>query len=339
LYLTSSAFCFLIFSSYDSGSNSFDSSFDEFFIDSLLVVFIFSKSDNSNLLDKYLFYLSNRDQFWQIRGQAQPFISLGDVKKTKVTLPPLPEQKRIVNLISSVDSYIEILQQQLEGAKKSRNAVLHELLNAGGDDWLATTLGEVAQLNPEQARDYATDRLIKYIDLSTVNFDTGIDSEISSIPFKEAPGRARRVVRKDDILISTVRPYLRGFAVVGEDFDGEVASTGFCVLRAKTELILPELAWAIVSSNDFVDFLIRCSTGSNYPAVRPNDISEFSLRLPPLSKQIKISELVRAFDQTISQSIESINSVKNLRSGLLSDLLSGEHEIPASYDKVIGVLK
>ena len=65
---------------------------------------IWLKSDNSNLLDKYLFYLSNRDQFWQIRGQAQPFISLGDVKKTKVTLPPLPEQKRIVDLISSVDS-------------------------------------------------------------------------------------------------------------------------------------------------------------------------------------------------------------------------------------------
>ena len=80
---------------------------------------IWLKSDNLNLLDKYLFYLSNGDQFWQIRGQAQPFISLGDVKNTKVLLPPLPEQKRIVDLISSVDSYIEAISFQSEKNDKS----------------------------------------------------------------------------------------------------------------------------------------------------------------------------------------------------------------------------
>jgi type I restriction enzyme S subunit len=58
-----------------------------------------------------------------------------------ILLPPLPEQKRIVDLISSVDSYIEALQQQLESAKKSRNAVLHQLLTAGGDDWVESSLG------------------------------------------------------------------------------------------------------------------------------------------------------------------------------------------------------
>ncbi len=90
---------------------------------------IWLKSDNSNLLDKYLYYLSNRDQFWQIRGQAQPFISLGDVKKTKVTLPPLPEQKRIVDLISSMDDGISATEKLISETKQLRSGLLSDLLS------------------------------------------------------------------------------------------------------------------------------------------------------------------------------------------------------------------
>jgi type I restriction enzyme S subunit len=259
-----------------------------------------------------------------------------NLKEFKVLLPPLPEQKRIVDLISSIDSYIEALQLQLVSAKKSRNAVLHELLTAGGDNWVETTLGEVAHLNPEQARDFDSDRLIKYIDLSTVTFDTGISTEIEQLPFNEAPGRARRIIREKDVIVSTVRPYLKGFAFVGKEFNGQIASTGFCVIRAKSESILSELIWALVGSDDFVDFLIRRSTGSNYPAVRPNDISDFAFMLPPLHDQETVSKLITTFDDTIRASAVLIDSAQNLRSGLLSDLLSGEHEIPTSYDKVIG---
>jgi type I restriction enzyme S subunit len=197
-------------------------------------------------------------------------------------------------------------------------------------------LGEVAHLNPEQARDFDSDRLIKYIDLSTVTFDTGISTEIEQLPFNEAPGRARRIIREKDVIVSTVRPYLKGFAFVGKEFNGQIASTGFCVIRAKSESILSELIWALVGSDDFVDFLIRRSTGSNYPAVRPNDISDFAFMLPPLHDQETVSKLITTFDDTIRASAVLIDSAQNLRSGLLSDLLSGEHEIPTSYDKVIG---
>jgi type I restriction enzyme S subunit len=269
-------------------------------------------------------------------GTTMKHITKQSLLPHKVLLPPLPEQKRIVDLISSVDSYIESLQQQLKSAKRSRNAVLHALLTAGGDNWVETTLGEVAHLNPEQARDYDSDRLIKYIDLSRVTFENGISTEIEQLPFNEAPGRARRIIKEKDVIVSTVRPYLKGFAFVGKEFDGQIASTGFCVIRAKSESILSELIWALVGSDDFVDFLIRRSTGSNYPAVRPNDISDFTFMLPPLHDQETVSKLITTFDDTIRASAVLIDSAQNLRSGLLSDLLSGEHEIPVSYDNVIG---
>jgi type I restriction enzyme S subunit len=297
--------------------------------------------DNKNVLLDFLgLFLTLpevRAEMWSHgKGNAQLNISPTSIHSLKINLPPITEQKRIVDLISSVDFYIESLQRQLESAKKSRNAVLHELLTAGGDDWVETTLGDVAHLNPEQARDYDSDRLIKYIDLSTVAFDTGISSEIDQLPFNEAPGRARRIIRENDVIVSTVRPYLKGFAFVGKEFNGQIASTGFCVIRAKSESILSELIWALVGSDDFVDFLIRRSTGSNYPAVRPNDISDFTFMLPPLHDQETVSKLITTFDDTIRASSVLINSAQNLRSGLLSDLLSGVHEIPESYDKVMG---
>ena len=66
-----------------------------------------------------------------------------------ILLPPLPEQKRIVDLISSLDSYIEAVQQQFESAKRSKNAVLFELLTAGGIDWVESSLGNQMALNME----------------------------------------------------------------------------------------------------------------------------------------------------------------------------------------------
>ena len=296
-------------------------------------------TQNSKILREFLtLFISSKADYIKetCRGTTVPHVSPDAIANMELKIPPLSEQKRIVDLIASVDSYVEALQQQLEGAKRSRNAVLHELLTAGGADWVETTLGEVTQINPEQAKDFDSERLIKYVDLSTVTFDNGIDSEIDPIPFNEAPGRARRIVRENDVIVATVRPYLKGFAFVNKDFNEQIASTGFCVIRAESELILPELVWALVGSDDFVDFLIGRSTGSSYPAVRPIDISEFNFMLPPFKDQETVSQLIRTFDQLIKDSTNLINSTQNLRSGLLSNLLSGKHEIPSTYDKVIG---
>jgi type I restriction enzyme S subunit len=297
----------------------------------------------NNLCDpKFMFYTmqheATREKVRAIAQRAvnQVSVTISNIKSIQLILPPLAEQKRIVDLISSVDSYIEALQQQVDKARKSRNAVLDELLTKGGDGWVETTLGEVAALNPEQIKDMNLKRKIRYVDLSTVNFETGIDQSIQPINFSEAPGRARRVIRENDVIISTVRPYLRGFALVDANFDGEIASTGFCVVRANPDIISPYLVWAIASSNNFVNYLIEHSTGSNYPAVRAADILEYTFLLPSKDKQKIIADLILEFDEFSKKVIDTLTKTKNLRSALLSDLLSGSHEIPTTYDKLIG---
>jgi type I restriction enzyme S subunit len=301
--------------------------------------YLINSSDKNTLSNKFLYlFMQVYIDFLrsESRGTTIQYLKKGQFTEAKLNLPPLAEQKRIVDLISSVDSYIEALQQQVDKARKSRNAVLDELLTKGGDGWVETTLGEVAALNPEQIKDMNLKRKIRYVDLSTVNFETGIDQSIQPINFSEAPGRARRVIRENDVIISTVRPYLRGFALVDANFDGEIASTGFCVVRANPDIISPYLVWAIASSNNFVNYLIEHSTGSNYPAVRAADILEYTFLLPSKDKQKIIADLILEFDEFSKKVIDTLTKTKNLRSALLSDLLSGNHQIPTTYDKLIG---
>ena len=106
---------------------------------------------NNSCDPKFMFFTMQHDATREkVRAIAQRAVNqvsvtISKIKSIQIILPPLAEQKRIVDLISSVDSYIEALQQQVDKARKSRNAVLHELLTKGGDGWVETTIGEVIE--------------------------------------------------------------------------------------------------------------------------------------------------------------------------------------------------
>lgn len=127
--------------------------------------------------------------------------------------------------------------------------------------------------------------------------ENGIDlDQVRECAYGEAPGRARRVVRTDDIIVATVRPSLRGFAIVPAALHGEVASTGFAVLRARSSLVLPHYIWSVVRTDAFAEGLMRRATGSNYPAVRPEDVAAQPILLPALAEQRRIVDLIGALD-------------------------------------------
>jgi type I restriction enzyme S subunit len=67
-----------------------------------------------------------------------------------------------------------------------------------------------------------------------------------------------------------------------------------------------------------------------------SDLGKITFLLPPLAEQKRIIEIISVFDNEIEALDSTITKTKNLRSALLSDLLSGSHEIPTTYDKLIG---
>jgi type I restriction enzyme S subunit len=90
---------------------------------------IWFKSITDNCLTEYLFLLSQTPHLWPIRGQAQPFIALGDVRVVELMLPPIAEQTRIVGVISSLDKVIRSADNAVADAKNLRSGLLSDLLS------------------------------------------------------------------------------------------------------------------------------------------------------------------------------------------------------------------
>lgn len=181
------------------------------------------------------------------------------------------------------------------------------------DGWTQTTLGETAQINPEKTPKWPDAHQIRYVDIASVNWGQPIAPDIERQAFGSAPGRARRRIRQGDVVVSTVRPNLRAMAVVPPELDGEVASTGFAVLRAREDIALPGFVWAVVSHESFRDDMVRKATGSNYPAVRPADVASHRVSLPPLDEQRRIVDLIGAVDDAM----ESADTQRAALDGLL----------------------
>lgn len=130
-----------------------------------------------------------------------------------------------------------------------------------------------------------------YVDVAAVDNGTKFIAGARRMLGAEAPSRARKLICKDDVLVSTVRPNLNAVAVVPEAIDGQVASTGFCVLRAKAG-VLPQYIFFYVRSRRFVDNLCKLVAGAMYPAVTDAQVLDQTLPLPELDEQLRIVDML-----------------------------------------------
>ena len=131
-----------------------------------------------------------------------------------------------------------------------------------------------------------------YVDVSAIDNQQKIINGARLLLGSEAPSRARKLLRANDVLVSTVRPNLNAVALVPSELDGQVGSTGFCVLRAMPSLVLPEYLFYFVRSQRFVDALAGLVAGALYPAVTDSQVLDQELPLPSLSEQRRIVDLL-----------------------------------------------
>jgi type I restriction enzyme S subunit len=248
-----------------------------------------------------------------------------DYLQQEINLPPLPEQKRIVDLISSVDSYIESLQQQLDSAKRSRNAVLHELLTAGGEDWVETNLGLVSEFIMGQAP--LGERCNK--DGIGTPFVKAGEFDENRPKIVEWTTDPLKMAKSSDVLVCVVG------ATAGKINLGADCAIGRSVAAVRPGQELNQFFLYYLLSLELSN-LRSGSRGSAQGVITKDDLHRIAVNLPPLTEQERIIEIISSMDKVADQTQLAITEAQNLRSGLLSDLLSGEHEIPASYDKVIG---
>lgn len=182
-----------------------------------------------------------------------------------------------------------------------------------------------------------------YIDIGSVTYTDGI-TNYQNFKFKDAPSRARRIVHSGDILVSTVRTYLRAVACVNEHRLPQIASTGFLVLQADTSKIHPHFLMYSVLSDNFICKVEANSVGISYPAINASQIVHFKLPIPQLSEQfLLVTYLDRQcseIDALLSKNLSSIEDYKKLKQAVITQAVTkgvrGEREMKNSGVEWIG---
>ena len=274
-------------------------------------IYTFETKDADILLPEFLPFLCQSEGFYNFAvntsaGSLSPRTNWKHLKEYGFALPPLDEQRRIIEILKSIENNISRYDFLYKSIYVLRKSIENHYLEKN-DNSPFVSIKEVAEINPESTKAIKEYDNINYIDISSVSEQSGVlEDEIKSYKYKDAPSRARRVVRSGDIIISTVRIYLKTYALIGEIHDGNVVSTGFCVLRPNKNLILPELLFALIKSEKFIGLMDAYSTGTNYPSVSIDDIAAYNIPLLPLNKQM---EIIKIFS-SLSLAEKSIHSRK-----------------------------
>lgn len=161
-----------------------------------------------------------------------------------------------------------------------------------------------------------------YVDISNVSLEDGIKL-IQRIKFKNAPSRARRRARNKDIIISTVRTYLKAIAVVNcREEDNLIVSTGFAVLRSKN-IVNSKYVGYFVQHQKFIEQVCIRSNGVSYPAINASELIKIPALLPPISEQQAIVDYLdretAEMDALITEQKELVSLLKQKRSAIISE--------------------
>jgi type I restriction enzyme S subunit len=297
-------------------------------------------TQNSKILREFLtLFISSKADYIKetCRGTTVPHVSPDAIANMELKIPPLTEQKRIVDLISSVDSYIKALEHQLASARSASNAQLEKIISEFNDDWVEVTLGEVLEISrggsPRPIQQYLTDSEdgINWIKIAdATRSEKYIYSTLQKIK-KEGISRSREVFSGDFILSNSMsfgRPYIMRT-------DGCIHD-GWLLLSKVNNRFDEDFLYNLLNSDYVQRQFESLAAGSGVRNLNIEVVKKVKVKIPKIEVQRELASVINEFDNFIIKLTRQLHSGMDLRQALLSDLLSGEHEIPVTYDKVMG---
>lgn len=169
-----------------------------------------------------------------------------------------------------------------------------------------------------------SDYTFDYIDIGSVLYEGGITNTLE-VTFETAPSRARRVVHENDVIISTVRTYLKAIAYIDKKYESAICSTGFAVFSPKKGYDGRFLYYSL-SANWFVSSVEIISTGISYPAVSSIAMGDLKSIFPPFSEQKAIAGYLdkkcAAIDQIVVSKQKQNEQLAEYRQSLITEAVT-----------------
>ncbi|HDV2584729.1 TPA: restriction endonuclease subunit S, partial [Escherichia coli] len=154
------------------------------------------------------------------------------------------------------------------------------------EGWVNTTIENISvkcsQRVPAENEEFI------YVDIGSINRELKFIETPQYLSGKNAPSRARKVIKAGDVIVSLTRPNLNAVALVDEKYDDQIASTGFEVIHPVQ--VESKYIFGLVRSRHFIDSISGLVQGALYPAAKSSDVQSYEFPLPPLAEQKIIAE-------------------------------------------------
>lgn len=287
----------------------------DFKVKSSAMKIITSKNEQDVLLKYVYYWLNTLPNSLTDGDHKRQWIS--NFSNKEIPIPPLETQQKIVKILDKFTELEATLEATLEAElalRKRQYQYYRDFLldfdnQIGGADGYQCrlkdvvwkTLGEVT-LPTENIKWKYTDKIYQYIDLTSVSREYKTITDTIAISANNAPSRAQKIVKEHDVIFATTRPTLQRFTIISKKFSGEIASTGYCVLRANCKEVLPKWIYYQISTERFNQYVEVNQSGSAYPAISDAKVKEFKIPIPSLPEQEKIVAILDKFD-TLTHSI------------------------------------
>lgn len=282
---------------------------------------IVTKSDK--LDNQYLYYwLKNNTDYLQGLGSGTTFaeISGSVVKGIDLSLPPLPLQKTIASILSSLDNKIDLLYRQNQTLETMAETLFKEWFLENKNNKLMHYGDLVNSVSVKHCFDREKIVFLNTSDIYNGHVLVHEHSDVAGLP-----GQARKSIKKGDILFTEIRPANRRFAYINFDANDYVVSTKLMVLRSKgllsDSILYLYLKW--LPNLEYLQMLAESRSGT-FPQITFDDLKTVEINIPP---QETLDNLTPIFDNILSKTFsnyDQIQTLTKLRDTLLPKLMSGE---------------
>ena len=311
---------------------------------------------SSELDMNFLYYAIQSDSFIEevntsTYGSKMPRASWEYTKNMKIAFPTsLVEQQKIADFLdkktTQLDKVKSLLEEQIQKLKDYRASLIYETVTKGldktvpmkdsGIDWIGQVpqgwgvkpLKYLASYDDETLTqsEINSNQKINYVDIGAVEFTKGING-YQELLMSEAPSRARKIAKKGDTIISTVRTYLKAIAYLNDDY---IVSTGFCVVRPK-KVNSKYLNYTIMSDS-FTGPVSKYAWGVSYPAISSSQLVNIPIPFPEsIEEQLSIVDYLDhkmlQINQLIDIKQEQIDNINKQRQTLIYDYVTGKRRV------------
>ena len=287
-------------------------------------------------------------------GGTIPTISQEKINNYKFPLTSdKNEQTQIANYLDKKTTQIDqtIIQKEklIELYEEEKKAIINQAVTKGlnknvklkssgidrlGDIpelWELKKLKHCSIINNEQLSEKTDDDYqIRYIDIGSINNQI-LQKKTEVLLFKNAPSRARRIVKQGDTIVSTVRTYLKAILHIDFEDNNLIASTGFAVVSPLTKYFINKFLYFLLSSELIINEVDSKSVGVSYPAINSVVFSNIVVWIPSTKEQTQIVRHIEEQSERINKAVtkakKEIELIKEYRQALIFEAVTGKIDV------------